>query len=388
MSKTGTLVGFGTDTLPRHDTGSAIHVAVIGATGRVGRRFLELLATRHGTAATDVHPRLVAVANSRAWLIARDGLASAHAVERLTHTDPASGEAFADALLRLPRPLVVVDCTASADIAARYPQWLAAGIEVVTPNKFGPSADRPLRDAITAAQAAGGTLVRDSATVGAHLPLLGTLRELRQAGDHVESFEAVLSGTLSFVLGRVQQGAALSAAVQDAVALGFAEPNPARDLSGEDAARKLVIMLRALGHDVAYADIERVPLVEPDLLDGVDVAHLPSALLDADELWRARAAIAEARHERWIYRCTFDAGRARVAPERVAADHALAKLVPCENALILRSRYYSAAPLTIAGPGAGIDLTATAVLADVLVVAQLLGAPGRNVQNEIVEAAA
>src|SRR5262249_29241813 len=111
------------------------------------------------------------------------------------------------------------------------------------------------------------------------------------------------------------------------------------------------------------------------------VARLPTALREADELWRARAAIADTRHERWIYRCTFADGHARVAPERVAADHALARLAPCENALILRSRYYSTAPLTIAGPGAGIDLTATAVLADVLAAARTqrrTSEPARN----------
>ena len=343
-----------------------VNLVLIGATGRVGKRVLELVAE---PAAAAPPLRLVAAANSRAWFLAPDGVAAGQIAARLGAAAPASGDSFAALVPTLPRPLVVVDCTASAEVAARYPHWLAAGIEIVTPNKFGPSADRALWQAIASAQAAGGTLVRDSGTVGAHLPLLGTLRELHQAGDRVEAFEAVLSGTLSFVLGRVQQGAALSAAVQDAVALGFAEPNPARDLSGEDAARKLVIMLRALGRDVEFADIERVPLVEPALLDGVEIAQLSGALREADELWRARAAIADARHERWVYRCTLADGRARVAPERIAAEHALARLAPCENALLLRSRYYSAAPLTIAGPGAGIDLTATAVFADVLVAA-------------------
>ncbi|HZP66192.1 MAG TPA: homoserine dehydrogenase [Rudaea sp.] len=349
-----------------HDASGAkwVNLAVIGATGRVGRRLLELVAERAATWAPRL--RLVAVGNSRAWCAESEGLAPRDATARLLAAPPTRADALAGLVATLPRPLIVVDCTASAEVAGCYPRWLAAGIELATPNKFGPSADAPLWRALVAAQVSGGTLVRDSGTVGAHLPLLGTLRELRQAGDRVESFEAVLSGTLSFVLGRVQQGTNLSAAVQDAVALGFAEPNPARDLSGEDAARKLVIMSRALGYEIDFADVERVPLVEPAVLDGVEVTQLPNALREADELWRARAAIADARHERWIYRCTFTEGRVRAAPERVAADHPLAKLAPCENALILRSRYYSAAPLTIAGPGAGIDLTATAVLADVL----------------------
>lgn len=370
-SKSSAVVEFGADTVAGADAGSAINIAVVGATGRVGRRVLELIAVRQvALRAVGVRLRIVAVANSRAALLARDGLPPAQAAARLLATAPSQYNTLVDAVIRLPRPLIVLDCTASAEIAACYPQWLAAGIDVVTPSKFGPSADRPLARAIAAAQAASGATLRDSATVGAQLPLLGTLRELHHAGDRVERIEAVLSGTLSFVLGRVQQGEAFSTAVRDAVAQGYAEPHPARDLSGEDAARKLVILLRALGHEIEFADVERVPLIEAAVLDEPDPACLLGRLESVDETWRARAAIADARHERWIYRASFSDGRARVAPERVAHDHPLARLAPCENALILHSAYYRAAPLQIAGPGAGIDLTAAAVFADLLATAQ------------------
>ncbi len=374
-AKIGTIAGFGADGCAV-DAGGTINIAVIGATGRVGRRLLELVASRRAAlAATGLHLRLAAVANSRTYLIARDGLPPLQAAARLNKAPPTTAPGFADSLLHLPRPLIIVDCTASADIAARYPQWLAAGIDVVTPNKCGPSADRPLARAIATAQAATGAVLRDATTVGAQLPLLQTLRDLRAAGDEVERFEAVLSGTLSYVLGNVQAGAALSTAVRDAVAQGYAEPHPARDLSGEDAARKLVILLRALGHDIELDEVECVPLIDAALLDQSDPARLLTGLQAADETWRARVAIAESRHERWIYRASFDCsgatpGRARVAPERIAQDHPLARLAPCENALILHSAYYRAAPLTIAGPGAGIDLTAAGVFADLLAVAQ------------------
>jgi aspartokinase/homoserine dehydrogenase 1 len=380
-AKVGTIAGINADGFARTEAGNAINIAVIGATGRVGRRLLELLASRRAVlAAAGVYLRLVAVANSRTYLISREGLPSEHAAARLRETLPTNNHALADSLLHLPQPLIVVDCTASADIAARYPQWLGAGIDVVTPNKCGPSADRPLARAIDAAQAASGAVLRDATTVGAQLPLLQTLRDLRAAGDEVERVEAVLSGTLSYVLGSVQSGAALSAAVSDAVAQGYAEPHPARDLSGEDAARKLVILLRALGHDIELSDVERVPLLDAALLDEPDPVRLLARLQAADETWRARAAIADSRRERWIYRASFErvgsaAGRARVAPERVALEHPLARLAPCENALILHSAFYRAAPLTIAGPGAGIDLTAAGVFADVLAVAQRFPTP-------------
>jgi len=347
----------------------AIDIAIVGATGRVGRRVLELIeARRPFLQRSGVRLRVVAAANSSRLLAAPEGLAAGRVAELLpsaaASTDPL-------ALTRPPlQPGIILDCTASADIAAQYPRWLAAGIDIVTPNKLASSADRPLAQAVAAAQAAAGTHLYDSTTVGAQLPLLATLRDLHRAGDRVERFEAVLSGTLSYVLGRLQQGSALSTAVSEAVQNGYAEPNPARDLSGEDAARKLVILLRALGHDLELGDVECVPLVDAALLDEADPALLLARLETADAGWRARAAVADVRHERWVYRATYDNGRARIAPERVAQTHPFARLAPCENALVLHSDFYRAAPLTVAGPGAGIDLTAAGVLADLVAAAQ------------------
>ncbi len=365
-----------------------VDVAFIGATGRIGRRVLELIATQpaHGRN-RQPRLRLVTVVNSRGCLSVCEGIPALTAAERLEAAVTKScGALPTSSQVRLPR--IVVDCTPSADVADCYPRWLAAGIDVVTPNKFGSSADRRLANAIIAAQAESGAVLRDSTTVGAQLPLLSTLRELRDAGDRVERFEAVLSGTLSYVLGNIRRGASLSASVRDAVAQGYAEPHPARDLSGEDAARKLVILLRALGQDIEFADVERVPLVEMSLLAEEDPARLLGRLVEADASWRARAALAEARRECWIYRASFDGCHARVAPERVAHGHALANLAPCENALMLHSAYYCAAPLRIAGPGAGIDLTAAGVFADLRAAAQRHASFAGAVDTAAVEAAA
>jgi len=349
---------------------ATIDIAIVGATGRVGRRLLELIDARRAVLQQrgGLRLRIVAAANSTRWLHVPDHIAAARIPDLLAAASPPPD---ALALTRSPaHPQILVDCSASAEIAALYPRWLGAGIDVVTPNKIGSSADRPLAHAIAAAQSAGGTQLHDNTTVGAQLPLLSTLRDLHRAGDRIERFEAVLSGTLSYVLGRLQQGTALSTAVSEAVQNGYAEPHPARDLSGEDAARKLVILLRALGHDVELGDIECVPLVEAALLDSVDAAGLLARLESADAGWRARVALADVRRERWVYRASFENGRARIAPERLAQTHAFARLAPCENALILHSDFYRAAPLTIAGPGAGIDLTAAGVFTDLVAAAQ------------------
>ncbi len=344
--------------LRQHCSRAGLRIAVIGATGRVGSRVVELILSRtQEWCAAGVDARLVFVANSRGCRHDEAGLTSS-ALDVLD-----GGQAIWNSITISDETTVLVDCTASPPIAARYPEWLARGVHVVTPNKFASSADSDLRSRIAIAQAQSGAELRDSTTVGAQLPLLSVLRDLRCAGDRIERLEAVLSGTLSYVLGKVQDGQSLSHSIGEAVALGYAEPDPSSDLSGEDATRKLVILLRAAGIDLDVADVERVPLLDVGNGAWTDEARR------VDALWRARAALAEARHEKWIYRAIFENGHARIAPERVPLDHPLAKLAPCENAIVLHSELYRVAPLTIAGPGAGIALTAAGVFADVLALA-------------------
>lgn len=351
-------------------------IAVIGATGRIGRRLVELVETRSREwSALGLRPRLVFAANSRASLADAEGLTGASLA-----TDLRVGAEWPD--FRELGVDVVVDCTASETIAARYAEWLARGIHIVTPNKIASSADYAVQTEILAAQARTGARLRDSTTVGAQLPLLATLAELHRAGDRIDRFEAVLSGTLSYVLGSVQAGTSLSQSIGEAVSLGYAEPDPACDLSGIDAARKLVILLRAAGIDIELGDVERAPLL--DVTEG----SWQDAAVAVDETWRARAALAQTRHEKWIYRASFEDGRARIAPERVTLDHPLARLAPCENAIVLHSELYKAAPLTIAGPGAGIALTAAGVFADLLAVAETNARPAQAVLRTGTEAGA
>jgi len=348
-----------------------LRIAAIGATGRIGARVVELIESRSREWSTlGLQPRVVFAANSRASAVDLDGLTLTSLATRLH--EAAIWPDFVDLGID-----VVLDCTASAEIAALYPEWLACGIHVVTPNKIASSSDYTQQTTILGAQARSGAQLRDATTVGAQLPLLSTLTELRRAGDRLERLQAVLSGTLSYVLGNLQAGESLSQSIGEAVSLGYAEPNPACDLSGIDAARKLVILLRAAGVDIELGDVERIPLL--DVADGPWI----DAAIAVDETWRARAALAQARHEKWIYRASYEHGRARIAPERVPLDHPLARLAPCENALVLHSELYRDAPLTIAGPGAGIALTAAGVFADLLAVAERYVTPRVLVQAAV-----
>jgi aspartokinase/homoserine dehydrogenase 1 len=202
--------------------------------------------------------------------------------------------------------------------------------------------------------------LRDGTTVGAALPVLESVRALVARGDRVRALDAVLSGSLAFVLARVHEGAPFSAAVAEAVTLGLAEPDPAEDLGGADVARKLVIVLRAAGEGIERGQVRLAPLADAgDLADPVRRARL-------DRRWRRRVAAARARGERWVYTARWDGSTARVGAERRPLADPLARLRAGENAVVVWSRHYAQVPLTVAGPGAGPEVTAAGLVTDLL----------------------
>ena len=258
---------------------------------------------------------------------------------------------------------VFVDCTASPAIAGRYGELLSRGIAVVTPNKLA-NAGR-LSDWQRLQELSADVPYRYETTVGAALPVLGTISDLRRAGDRLLGVSAVLSGTLSFVLHRVEAGVPFSQAVREAYERGYTEPHPAEDLSGEDVARKLLILLREAGFGIEREDILGEPLVP-----GLPVEPDPERFLDGlapwDGIWAGRAARARERGERLLYLASFDGTAARVGIAALPADHPVARGGPGESVIVYRTERYSELPLTISGPGAGPEVTATGVMSDLL----------------------
>ncbi len=338
----------------RADDQGEIALAVIGATGRVGADLLQLLAS----AQVDLPLRLVAVANSRAAVWQAEGLPPGLAGERLRAQHGGHADAVIDQLLDGPRPALLVDCTASAQIAARAVELLEAGVAVVTPNKIAPSGS--LSDYTRLRQAASATPAGWSATVGAGLPILSTIRRLRAAGDRLLSIDAGLSGTLGHVLTRTQEGASLHQALTEAVQQGLAEPDPRADLCGADVRRKLAIMLREAGVAIEPENIGLAPLLA---LNG----QLPwqQALAEHEDTWAAQMQAAANASERWVYRAHWSpADGASVALVRLPQSDPLAAARGTENRVVLRSVFQEPTPIVISGSGAGVRVTAAAVLAD------------------------
>lgn len=261
---------------------------------------------------------------------------------------------------------VIVDCTSNESVAAQYTDFMLAGFHVVTPNKKANTREiayyKKLR---TTAQQTNRQFLYET-TVGAGLPVIDNLQKLIAAGDELKRFEGILSGSLSFVFGKLDEGLSLSEATKVAKEKGFTEPDPRDDLSGMDVARKLLIMARESDLDLELDQIE-IESVLPASFDASGTIeqfmdNLPS--LDAD--YQKRVEDAKQRGEVLRYVGSIEKGQCRVSIKSVAQSHPLHAIKDGENALAIHSHYYQPIPYVIRGYGAGATVTAAGVFADVL----------------------
>jgi len=267
----------------------------------------------------------------------------------------------------------MVDCSASQEVANRYLDWLGAGIHVVTPNKKAHSGTLASYDALVEACRRHNAHFLYETTVGAALPVVGTLRDLKQTGDEILSIEGILSGTLAYLFNVFDGGRPFSAIVREAREKGYTEPDPRDDLSGMDFARKLIILGREMGMRLEMKDIAVESLV-PSGLAGLTVEQFLDGLPkhDAAMLGRLQAARQAGRVLRYVGRLSRKDG-ATVRLEALAADHPFAHMNLTDNIVRYESRRYSANPLVVQGPGAGPAVTAAGVFADILRLASYLG---------------
>ncbi|MEO7050850.1 MAG: homoserine dehydrogenase [Rhodanobacter sp.] len=339
----------------------SIAIVLLG-TGVVGGALLALL----NTPAAD-SLRLVGAANSRWQQTDPTRLNQRNLRERLNqHGDPRDNAGLlaaleaSDSLVK-----VVIDASASADLASHHADWLARGYHVVTANKAlagGSLAGwRTLQAAL-----ADGACYGDSATVGAGLPVLSTLRRLRLCGDALLTLEGVFSGSLSWLFNQYDGSRPFSTLLREARRLGYTEPDPRSDLSGEDVARKLLIIARHAGFSISREDVVVEGLV-PEELRGIDGEAFLARLEEFDAPLAARRAEAASHGHLLRFMARLNQrGQARVGLVEVPASHPAARLYGTDNQFALSTTRYNTQPLVIQGPGAGPEVTAQALLGDVL----------------------
>jgi len=351
-------------------------VGLIGP-GNVGAALLEQLYASESAllARAKLDLRLRAVASRNRMVLDQRGIHGNWKAAFDSAALPNDLDLFTEHLLsaRLPHTLII-DCSGSAEVADRYAGWLAAGIHVVTPNKQAGSGPLARYQAIREAAASTGARFRYEATVGAGLPVITTLRDLVDTGDEVTAIAGIFSGTLAWLFNKYDGSVAFSELVTQARGMGYTEPDPRDDLSGVDVARKLVILAREAGYELSLEDVAVESLV-PAALQGASVEDFMARLHEVDAGFAQRLTDARARGNVLRYVAQFKPGQQpSVGLVELPADHAFANLRLTDNVVQFTTRRYCDNPLVVQGPGAGPEVTAAGVFADVLRVAAGEGA--------------
>lgn len=269
---------------------------------------------------------------------------------------------------------IIVDCSASEEVASRYADWLTQGIHVVTPNKKANSASFEYYERIASARRSAGAHYLYEATVGAGLPVIQTLRDLRETGDEIRRVEGIFSGTLAYLFNTWDGSQSFSGVVGAARSLGYTEPDPRDDLSGTDVARKLIIVAREMGLRLEMEDVVIESLV-PEALEGCGVDEFLDRLSEFDAPMLQRLERARASGEVLRYVGSVDVeGRAQVGVVQAPRDHPFANIALTDNIVRFETARYDQNPLIVQGPGAGPAVTAAGVFADLLRVCAYLGA--------------
>src|ERR1700678_751309 len=355
---------------------NTLSIGLIGP-GTVGRVLLAQIATQvERLRALNLDLRVRGIAGSKRMLLEETAIDLDRWAERLAEAGvPLDLEKFAAHVQAEYIPhTVIIECTASAEVGQNYVGWLKRGIHIVTPNKKANSGTLPYYRALQEAGRASGTHYLYEATVGAGLPIIQTLRDLRETGDEITRIEGIFSGTLAYLFNVYDGTETFSSIVHAAKAKGYTEPDPRDDLSGMDVARKLIILGREMGLTLEMADV-RVEGLVPKALEKCSVDEFMARLPEFDGTMAATLADARQKNQvlRYVGRVDAD-GKATVGLTRLDAKHAFANIALTDNVVRFATRRYCDNPLIVQGPGAGPEVTAGGVFSDLLRLSAYLGA--------------
>ena len=314
---------------------------------------------------------VVGISNSTRAIFSRDGIDLATYREQLEKSEPSNIDHLRNEIIGMNIfNSVFVDCTASGEVAGLYQTFLEHNISVVAANKVAASSDYDSYMRLKETALRRGVKFLFETNVGAGLPIIGTINDLRSSGDKILKIEAVLSGTLNFIFNEISESVPFSETVRRAKEQGYSEPDPRIDLSGKDVVRKLVILTREAGYKVEQDNVEKHLFVPDEFFKGsIDSfwENLPS--LDA-EFERRRKGL-EAENKRWRFVAKMDHGRTCVSLEAVDRNHPFYNLEGSNNIIMLTTERYKEYPMLIQGYGAGAGVTAAGVFANIMSIANI-----------------
>ncbi len=341
--------------------------------GTVGGHLIDQIASQYEELKANSRLKLnvVGIASSHKAIFNRDGLDLSNYREQLKASPESDNNKLREEVISMNIfNSVFVDCTASNDVAQLYQTFIEHNISVVAANKIAASSDYDSYIQLKQTALARGVKFRYETNVGAGLPIIGTINDLRNSGDKILGIEAVLSGTLNFIFNEIAADVPFSETVRRAKEQGYSEPDPRIDLSGKDVIRKLVILTREAGYKVEQDDVEKNLFVPDSFFKGTIEdfwKNLPQ--LDAD-FEKQREAL-EKEGKRWRFVARMNMGKTSVSLQAVDSSHPFYGLEGSNNIVMLTTERYKEYPMLIQGYGAGAGVTAAGVFANIMSIANI-----------------
>ena len=341
--------------------------------GTVGGKLIEQINDQYEELKRTAHLKLnvVGIASSKKAIFNREGIDLSSYRDELEKAEESNSKRLCEEILNMNIfNSVFVDCTASAEISSLYQKFLEHNISVIAANKIAASSAYDNYALLKETALARGIKFRFETNVGAGLPIIGTINDLRNSGDRILKIEAVLSGTLNFIFNELSAEVPFSETVRRAKEQGYSEPDPRIDLSGMDVVRKLVILAREAGYKVEQSDVKK-QLFIPDSFFNSTLDEFWHNLSSLDADFEQRRQQLEKEGLRWRFVATFDHGETSVALKTVDRNHPFYNLAGSNNIVLLTTERYKEYPMLIQGYGAGASVTAAGVFANIMSIANI-----------------
>ncbi len=342
--------------------------------GTVGSRLLEQIQQQQPKLMKQNRLKInvVGIANSKRMLLNRDGLDLKTCIKELkTKGTPSSPEALYDEIIRMNIfNSVFVDCTSSEKITAIYEKLLDNNVSVVAANKIAASSQQQNYQLLKETARKRSVKYLFETNVGAGLPIINTMNNLINSGDHILRLEAVVSGTLNFIFNTVSEKVSLSQAIRMAVDAGYAEPDPRIDVSGKDVIRKLVILAREAGYQIEQKDVKIKPFIPEQYFDST-LDNFWKQIPELDASFEEKRKKIAAANKRLRFVASMKEGSCEVGLNEVDSHHPFYELEGSNNIIMISTERYHDYPMIIKGYGAGAAVTAAGVFADIISIANV-----------------
>ena len=349
-----------------------LHLFICGV-GTVGGMLIEQIKQQYEKLkeSSRLKLRIVGIASSKYMLLDRNGINPENYQDELKTAEACTPDKLRKGIIDMNIfNSVFVDCTASKEVSDLYQPLLDHNISVVTANKIAASSEYEKYVRLKQTALTKGVKFKFETNVGAGLPIIGTINDLKNSGDNILKIEAVLSGTLNFIFNEMSAEVSFSEAVRRAKAQGYSEPDPRIDLSGKDVIRKLVILTRESGYPVEQDDVDKALFVPDSYFQG-SVEEFWKRLPELDADFEERRKVLEREGKKWRFVAEMDHGKTLVTLKAVNKEHPFYNLEGSNNIVLLTTERYKEYPMQIQGYGAGAGVTAAGVFANIMSIANI-----------------